>query len=219
VASIALLCWLAVGQAPDDAPTLFPMEDCDCFPPLRATPCSLQFLGGYHALINARGARMGLYPNGEWGKWLDFNYASGLVRLGFAPGETRLGGTYFAGAPSLLFEYMGAGITDGFGHYLTGPSALARYTFHPDAGLQPYVQAGAGAIYTDADRDPNQRLIGGDFEFLMQLGVGLQCRLDPHWSLDGEIGLHHISNAGLHSRNVGANTFGAAAGVTYRFGR
>jgi len=195
------------------------MQDCDCFPPLVVEPRSLQFLSGYHALINARGARMGLYPNGEWGKWLDFNYASGLVRLGFASGETRLSGTCLAGAPSLLFEYMGAEITDGFGHYFTGPSVLARYTFMPDAVLQPYVQTGWGGVLTDASRDLNQRLVGGDFEFLLQLGGGTQWRFNERWSLDAEISLHHISNAGMHSRNLGANTLGAAAGVTYRFGR
>jgi hypothetical protein len=181
---------------------------------------SVQILGGHYRLVNGDSARTAVMPDGSLGDLLDFDYAIAAVRLGYTPARRWFEGRGLQGSASLLFEYAGAYVTDGFGRYFTGPSILGRYTFQPEGWrLNPYLQGGLGFVFTDAHQDQTQRLIGGDFEFLLQTHVGLQYWLNDRWSFDVEGGLQHISNAGTRSRNWGANTLGGSAGFTYRFGR
>ena len=117
-----------------------------------------------------------------------------------------------------LFEATYSKITEGFGNYLCGLTALIRYNFvRPDARLVPYFQMGTGIVYTDAYRDMTQKLIGQSIEFTPQGSVGLRCLLAKNWSFDAEFMYHHISNAGLDERNIGVNALGGFVGFTYLF--
>jgi hypothetical protein len=148
----------------------------------------------------------------------DINYVQTNLRFGWmlnTPSEKEwiLRGNFEA-----LFEANYSKITEGFGNYMYGVTALIRYNFvRPDARLVPYFQVGAGIVHTDAHKDMTQKLIGQSTEFTPQGSVGLRCLLAKNWSFDAEFMYHHISNAGLAERNIGVNSFGGIVGFTYLF--
>ena len=122
------------------------------------------------------------------------------------------------GAASVLFDYSTDIVTDGFGHFVTGPSLVFRYERRPDRTVVPYVQAGVGLAFNDAYRDQTQRAIGAFTEFYDQVGGGAHFRFAPNWSFDAEVLLQHFSNAGTASRNCGVTNVGFLAGFTYTLG-
>lgn len=147
----------------------------------------------------------------------DFNYAIGTVRLGcmlYSPkGEGCLRGN-----TELLLEVFGGGIFEGPGSGLVGGTLLLRYNFvQPEAAVVPYLQIGAGGLYSDAADDETQRLIGSDFEFNLQASIGVRWFCTPRCALTLEGGYRHISNADTADRNVGVDSIGGMIGVSYFF--
>jgi hypothetical protein len=193
------------------------VSDCvDLRPAAVESPWSLQVLTGYYVLANGDTARQAI---GQGGRTLHFDYGLQTFRLERTTFSSVFADTPFRGSTSLLFEFNGAVVTRDFGNYFAGPSVLGRYSLGTEnAAVRPYIQCGLGLVYTDANRERTQRIIGGDVEFLLQSQVGVRIPLNDRWSLDVEGGVHHISNANTRSRNIGANTLGGSAGVTYRFG-
>jgi hypothetical protein len=181
---------------------------CPCeyvIPPLasrpRCQPDYVQFLSGVSRTTS-------LGPNIP-----DFNYTPITARVGW-----YLTDPLAPGAVSVLVDYSTDIVTDGFGHWVTGPSLSIRYERRPDRVLVPYVEAGIGLAFNDAYRDKSQRAIGAYTEFYDHAGGGVHYRFAPCWSFDVEVLFQHISNAGLTRRNLGVNNLGVLAGLTYRFG-
>jgi lipid A 3-O-deacylase len=146
-----------------------------------------------------------------------FNYAMTNLRLGWmlnTPSENcALSGNFEA-----ILELSASGIFDGFGDVIIGPTALVRYNFvQPGWKIVPYIQGGAGIVYTDAYQDNTQRAIGQAFEFTPQASAGFRYLVASDWSIDLEAMFHHISNANLADRNKGINALGAFVGATYFF--
>jgi opacity protein-like surface antigen len=75
------------------------------------------------------------------------------------------------------------------------------------------VQAGAGFCFTDVDR----RLLGQDFNFNLEAGVGIRYFISSNWSVELEYRYQHLSNANMSYRNIGVNAQGPVAGVSYLF--
>lgn len=98
-----------------------------------------------------------------------------------------------------------------------GGSFLIRYNFLSSCKFIPYFQIGGGGLHSDAVEDHTQRLIGGDFEFVLSADIGARYLLNDHWSLLLEGGFQHISNADTASRNVGVNAIGGRLGFGYIF--
>src|SRR5262249_22626245 len=66
----------------------------------------------------------------------------------------------------LLAELFTAPVTHGYANIVVGPSVVLRYNFvQPECRLIPYVQCGAGIVYSDAYRDWRQNAIGQEVEF------------------------------------------------------
>ncbi|CAF0700960.1 putative Outer membrane protein W [Candidatus Methylacidithermus pantelleriae] len=146
-----------------------------------------------------------------------FNEAPAIFRFGWML-STPQGDAFYRGNWEVLLDLYGSGIFHGPGNVVIGPEALIRYNFvQPGWWVVPYLQIGAGIVYTDAWEDHTQRLIGGPVEFTPQASGGLRFMVDPQWSIQLECMYHHISNAGLYSRNVGVNQVGALLGVSYLF--
>jgi hypothetical protein len=187
-------------------------------------PWSLQFIAGYYprASVGSSGVPFELTPDRKAivSRSFHFDLVPLTLRLGWAPCGTVLRDLGLRGQAQVLLEYTADPVTRNFGHYVTGPSVLLRYNFfqHTDSRFVPYLQAGAGLVLNDAYHVPEQRLIGGPVEFLLQAQLGCHYFLNASWSLDAEGGYQHISNADLYDRNVGVNSFGGSIGFTYHFG-
>jgi hypothetical protein len=144
----------------------------------------------------------------------EFDYAGGDIRLGIVLTPILLDHTPLRGNFEFLVDGFTDGVTKGYGNYLAGGSILFRYNvFKPGSRVIPYFQLGGGGLHSDAAEDPSQRLIGGNFEFILQAEFGARILLSDRWSLLIEGGYQHISNADTASRNVGVNALGGQIGL------
>ena len=144
-----------------------------------------------------------------------FNYARTSIRLGWMLNDPGAKKSLFRGNWEAVFELSSSAIFKGSGDYIMGIAALLRYNFlQSDSQLVPYIQGGAGIAYTDAYYYP---AIGQGFNFTPQASMGLRYLVNRFLSIDAEAMFHHISNAGLDSRNKGVNSFGGYVGITYYF--
>jgi len=146
------------------------------------------------------------------------NYTMHNLRIGYLLNTPRWNGHPLDGAVELIGEVSGSVIFEGAGSYLIGPSIHVRYNFtQPDWKFVPYLQIGGGLTFTDAHEDQTQRAIGQELEFTPQASLGFRYLVAPDLTLDAEFIYHHISNAGLASRNLGINALGGMIGFSYFF--
>jgi hypothetical protein len=152
-----------------------------------------------------------------------FNYQQNNIRLGWmlvSPDdkENPFRDTPFRGNFEGIFEVTGSYIWETFGTYMTGITGIVRYNFvQPNWIVVPYIQGGAGVIYTNARNWSNQEAIGGNWEFTPQFAGGLKFLIDDNFSFNMEADFQHISNACTSARNEGVNAYGGFAGFTYYF--
>jgi hypothetical protein len=172
---------------------------------------TLQVMGGLYL-------PSGLGPGAPLGSTVDPNldYAPINLRVGYlltSPSERK---SLFRGTGEILVDLMVAPVTKGYADIITGPSILLRYNFvQPNAWLVPYIQGGAGLVYSDGYKTQGQNALGQAVEFLLQSQGGLRWILNDKCSLDFEFGYQHISNANLGDRNSGINNLGGSIGFTY----
>lgn len=180
-------------------------QDCDATDPEWPAEFSVQFLGGFSASTT-------LGPDA------DFDYEPFNLRAGTVLIPDHDGPLLPPGDVTCLLDIVIAR-ADNYGSVIAGPSVLLRKDFwRSDSRVTPYAQAGAGMVYTDADNDHSQRVIGRSWEFLLQTGIGCHCRVTDRWTFDVEGNYQHISNARLGSRNLGSNNLGLSLGLTRYFG-
>jgi hypothetical protein len=174
-------------------------------------------LGGLAADFSVQ-VLAGFSASSDLGPVADFDYEPFNLRGGFVLFPDHQSVLVPTGDVTCLVDLMLADPRD-FGSIIAGPSVLLRKDLRPSvAGLIPYVQAGGGMVYSDADNDLSQRIIGRSWEFLLQAGLGCHCRISEQWLLDVEGTYQHISNARLAGRNWGSNNFGVALGLTWTWG-
>lgn len=77
----------------------------------------------------------------------------------------------------------------------------------------PHVSAGGGAEATNFD----QRLLGENFNFNLDISVGVKYFIASQWALDLECRYQHLSNARLANHDVGINAVGPMLGLSYFF--
>ena len=152
-----------------------------------------------------------------------YNYQQNNVRLGWmlvSPDdkENPFRDTPFRGNFEALFETTGSYVWETFGTYMVGITGIVRYNFvQPGWIVVPYIQGGAGVIYTNARNWSNQEAIGGNWEFTPQFAGGLKFLIDDNFCFNIEGAFQHISNACTSARNEGVNAYGGFAGFTYYF--
>jgi hypothetical protein len=175
--------------------------------PLAKGNTELEALGGYfHSPITTGG-----------GHRPELDYAGGDLRYGDILSNIIFDkSAILRGDVEFLADMFGNNITKGPGSYISGASVLFRYNFfHPGSRIIPYFQLGGGGLHSDAAENHSQRLIGSDFEFLLQADLGARFLLTDHWSILAEGGFQHISNADTAARNVGVNALGGRLGLGY----
>ncbi len=146
--------------------------------------------------------------------------------IDFALDSARLGVMLTDPAgPGLLagnFEFLGeifAGpVVEGPGNVLAGGTLVFRYNFiQPGARLIPYLQVGAGGVYTDIPEKESRGLISQPVEFNLQAGAGTRIMLNDRWSIVLEGAYRHISNAEIKKPNFGIDSIGGNLGFGFFF--
>lgn len=143
----------------------------------------------------------------------EMNYAGGFLQTAYTFTSPNWDGP-LRGSFQLAPEIFGAGVYNGYGHYVAGATLWCRYNFiQPGWRLVPFIEGGAGVTSIDIPHEFD----GKDFNFNLELGGGVRYFVCDHWSLNAEYRYQHISNADLWKRNVGVNTLGPTVGVSYYF--
>ena len=125
----------------------------------------------------------------------------------------KIGLGLFSGAVEVLGEPVVASFHEPFSATLLGFSILGRYNFLEFGRWMPYLDFGMGVSWTDlAPRIYEQST---SFEFLLETGLGLEYFVTQEFAVTSSLKLHHISNAGIGSRNTGLNAVLGLIGVTY----
>ena len=100
------------------------------------------------------------------------------------------------GGEALFIQYMDPLMT-----YLAAFTPALKYTFLTSARFRPYIEAGAGLIWTDLrNRIPEK---GSQFNFNLQAGMGLSYFLRPMTSINVSYRFQHVSSAGIAEPNHG----------------
>ena len=145
-----------------------------------------------------------------------FDYAKTDLRISRMLTDPKDTDSLLRGNLEVLLEITNSIIYKGPGNYIGGLAALGRYNLvQPGWKFVPYVQAGAGIVYTDAYKDRSQAVIGQAIEFTVEASLGCHYLISERWSFDAEAQFQHISNAGLADRNAGLNAFGGLVGFSY----
>lgn len=95
-----------------------------------------------------------------------------------------------------------------------GASLLFRYNFVTGTRWVPFFEIGVGILHWNL-RLP--RDLDSQFNFTILGGPGMNYFLTDNLAVTGQVGLHHISNAGRRSPNVGVNSVMYLLGVSYYF--
>ena len=94
-----------------------------------------------------------------------------------------------------------------------GASFLLKYSGHITSRIAPYIEGGIGMVNTTQHTHEQ----GTQFNFLPQVGAGLQFFLNNNLALTGGYRYRHMSNAGLSDDNSGINHHFILVGVSYFF--
>jgi hypothetical protein len=142
---------------------------------------------------------------------LDFTESA--IQYGWMLGDVKHHGLW-RGNYELVGEALGGAIFRGSGNYLGGGTVWLRRNFVPkNWRLTPYIQGGLGITITDADRV----LVGQNFNFNLDVGVGARYFVTRNCSLNLEYRYQHISNAKLARHDLGINAHGPMLGISFFF--
>ena len=147
----------------------------------------------------------------------NIDYELTIIRLGYMV-DTPPGSNFLRGNNEFILEAVGGPMFQGPGSALGGLSIVYRRNFlSPGARVIPYLDLGAGGVYSDASHDRVQQELGTPFEFDLQAGIGVRFRLGLGWTMDAEFSYRHLSNAHVVDRNLGTNAIGGLLGASYSF--
>ena len=140
------------------------------------------------------------------------------LRFGYMFNDPAFSGI-LRGNVQLLGEVFAGPIFSGPGDVLAGVTLFARYNFvQPNARIVPYLQAGAGLVYSDfAHGAEGGNAVSLDVNFNLQATAGLRFNVNSKWSVLVEGGYRHISNASISDPNYGIDQVGGSVGLAFSF--
>jgi len=126
-----------------------------------------------------------------------------------------IGDSWYQGTLNWHVEAGFASILNKDGEYLLGVSPLMlQYKFvDPKRRWAPNFLLGAGGAYTNFD-NAAKREVGGELEFLLHAGTGLEFFMDK-WSYSLNYRFFHISNGGTEDPNIGLNAHVFSLGLQF----
>jgi lipid A 3-O-deacylase len=143
----------------------------------------------------------------------DHDVAFGAVDLGTMISGPVCKDHFWHGNFELLGDFFGGAQFNGHTAYIVGLAPILRYNFATGTRFVPFVGGGAGATLTDI-RKPD---LSTDFEFNVQVGIGMHWFIKPHLAATLEGRWLHLSNAGIDSPNQGVNTSMLLIGANWFF--
>lgn len=124
-------------------------------------------------------------------------------------------GHWYRGNVEGRLELFGGGQFSPSKEWVIGLTPHLRYEFATGSRWIPFFDAGAGVTATGIG-SPD---LSGTFEFNLQAAVGVHWILSDRLALTGEARYLHLSCAGLHKPNLGANNAAFMIGLTWFFGK
>ncbi len=135
-----------------------------------------------------------------------------MPRLGIVLTDPVASG-WWQGNFEFVVQPVFARFTRPFAAEAAGGSFLLAYNFLSLGRWVPFVDAGAGMIWTNlAPRISEQST---QFEFTLETGLGVHYFLYEHVTWTMGVRLHHISNGGLGDRNTGINGVLPYVGISF----
>lgn len=155
-------------------------------------------LGGYGA------THVGMGKTSEHVETADIVFRFGRVLAG------DIGSSWYRGRHDLLIELPISMVLTPDVSPIVGMNFLAAWTFTAPKQLSPYVFAGGGPLYTEADIPGLGSNLNGNY----QAGTGIIYRMENGRYINIEYRFHHISNAGTKDPNDPLNSSKLLMGIT-----
>ena len=126
-----------------------------------------------------------------------------------------LGASWYRGQATVGGEALFIQYVDRLMSYLAAFTPTLKYTFLAWGRLRPYIEAGAGLVWTDlGNRIPEK---GSKFNFNLQAGAGLSYFVAATTSINVSYRFQHISNAGTAEPNHGIDAGLLLIGISKLF--
>ena len=122
-----------------------------------------------------------------------------------------IGSSWYQGYHSLLLELPVHLVVDPDLSPMIGINFLACYTFAANNQYLPYIFAGGGPLYTNADIQGMGSHWNGNYQF----GAGLRYKINTRHDVLFEFRFHHVSNGGQKDPNDPLNSTKCLAGFTF----
>ncbi len=168
----------------------------------RAGTWHLGVMGGYsmfHKIFQGRAANV--------------HFAPLLPQLGYTVTDVH-GPFPVRGSLELILEPTFLITTSPSTSFGEGAGLLFRYNFVTGTRWVPFFDLGLGILHWTL-RLPG--ILTSQLNFTLQGGPGLHYFATNHLAITGQVRLHHISNGGLESPNIGINSSVYLLGVSYFF--
>ena len=137
------------------------------------------------------------------------------LSYGHMLGQVQGEGHWYRGNFEGRLELFGGGEFSLSEQWVIGLTPHLRYDFATGTRWVPFLDIGAGVSATGIS-PPD---LSGTFEFNLQGTAGVHWFLSDNFALTGEVRLIHLSCAGIHQPNAGANNIAFMIGVTRFFGK
>jgi lipid A 3-O-deacylase len=124
-----------------------------------------------------------------------------------------IGSNWYRGQVSFGAELLAFGTSEPVTGYGVGITPKLHYSFISFDRLRPYIEGGAGPLWTDlGGQVPEQP---GQFNFVVWGGAGAAWMLTPQWAVNAGYRFVHISNGGTSTPNSGLNFGLPFVGLSY----
>ncbi|MCG3773925.1 MAG: hypothetical protein JW395_0742 [Nitrospira sp.] len=124
-----------------------------------------------------------------------------------------IGSTWYRGQVSFGAELLAFVTSEPVTGYGVGITPKLHYSFISFDRLRPYIEGGAGPLWTDlGGQVPEQP---GQFNFAVWGGAGAAWILTPQWAVNVGYRFVHISNGGTSTPNSGLNFGLPFIGLSY----
>jgi hypothetical protein len=170
---------------------------------------------GFLPTAQTFGLELGVAPGiAAFGSQQAHDFALMSLSYGHMLGRVKGEGHWYRGNFEGRLELWGGGQYSPSSEWIIGLTPHLRYNFATGSRWVPFFDLGAGVTATGIG-PPD---LSGTFEFNLQATVGVHYFLRENLALTSDVRFLHISCAGIHQPNLGANNVAFMVGLTWFFG-